>query len=85
MEVPLRCYDAVMRLLRKGVDIPNPLSLDIGSEVDPDRISGDGVTIYPGCRIYGAKTVISAGVKLGAEGVNATVARLFRYVAGRTA
>ncbi|MFH1331294.1 MAG: UDP-N-acetylglucosamine pyrophosphorylase [Actinomycetota bacterium] len=68
MEVPVRGYETAMRLLRKGVDIPNPLSLDIGSEVDPDRISGGGVTIYPGCRIYGGKTVISAGVKLGAEG-----------------
>lgn len=56
------------RWIDKGVDIPNPLSIDIGPEVSLDRISGDGVKIYPGCRIYGAGTVISAGVKLGAEG-----------------
>lgn len=56
-----------MELLRKGVAIPNPSTLDIGPEVDLDRISGQGVTIYPGCRIYGASTVISAGVTLGAE------------------
>jgi UDP-N-acetylglucosamine/UDP-N-acetylgalactosamine diphosphorylase len=62
-----RGLDAVARLIDKGVDIPNPLTLDIGPEVTPDRISGDGVTIYPGCRIYGASTVISAGVTLGAE------------------
>ncbi|MBN1174929.1 MAG: hypothetical protein JXA67_22410 [Micromonosporaceae bacterium] len=68
MELQPRGYEAVRQLLRKGVDIPNPLTLDIGPEVDVNRISGDGVTIYPGCRIYGAKTVISAGVKLGAEG-----------------
>jgi len=68
MEAQPRGYETVMQLLQKGVDIANPLSLDVGPEVDPDRISGDGVTIYPGCRIYGAKTVISAGVKLGAEG-----------------
>jgi bifunctional UDP-N-acetylglucosamine pyrophosphorylase/glucosamine-1-phosphate N-acetyltransferase len=63
-----RGYETAMRLVGKGVDVPNPLSLDVGPEVDPDRVSGSGVTIYPGCRIYGAKTVISAGVKLGAEG-----------------
>ncbi len=58
----------IERLLDKGVEIRNPLSLDIGPEVDPERISGSGVRIYPGCRIYGADTVISAGVQLGAEG-----------------
>ncbi len=57
----------IERLLDKGVQISNPLSLDIGPEVDPERISGAGVRIYPGCRIYGADTVISAGVQLGAE------------------
>ncbi|MGI5939719.1 MAG: UDP-N-acetylglucosamine pyrophosphorylase [Thermoleophilia bacterium] len=55
-------------LLEKGVVIPHPESVYVGGEVDPERISGTGVTIYPGCRIYGAKTVLSAGVKLGAEG-----------------
>ena len=68
MQTQPRGYETVVRLLDKGVAIPNPLSLDIGPEVDPDRISGDGVTIYPGCRIYGPKTVVSAGVRLGAEG-----------------
>jgi UDP-N-acetylglucosamine/UDP-N-acetylgalactosamine diphosphorylase len=42
--------------------------LDVGDDVDVGRISGDQVTLYPGCRIYGAKTVISAGCTLGAEG-----------------
>src|SRR5512136_839050 len=55
-------------LVNKGVDIPNPWTLDIGNEVDPERISGNGVTIYPGCRIYGKSTVISAGAKIGYEG-----------------
>ncbi|NLG65551.1 MAG: UDP-N-acetylglucosamine pyrophosphorylase [Actinobacteria bacterium] len=62
-----RSYDAIIRLLEKGVEIPNPLTVDIGPEVDVDRISSRGVTLYPGCRIYGAKTAISAGVRLGAE------------------
>jgi hypothetical protein len=59
---------AIAALLDKGVNIPIPLSLDIGAEVDVDRISADGVTIHPGCRIRGGRTVISAGVTLGSEG-----------------
>ncbi len=62
-----RAYDAVVQLMDKGVHIPNPLTLDVGAEVDLERISGRDVTLYPGCRIYGAGTVISAGVTLGAE------------------
>jgi UDP-N-acetylglucosamine/UDP-N-acetylgalactosamine diphosphorylase len=63
-----RGYDKVVRLLDKGVAIPNPLSLDIADDVDVDRISGDGVTVHPGCRIHGSRTAISAGCTLGAEG-----------------
>lgn len=55
-------------LLRKGVRMPNPASVEIGDDLDPDRISGDGVTIHAGCRLRGATTVISAGCTLGAEG-----------------
>lgn len=62
-----RSRDAIQQLIDKGVDIPNPLTLDIGPEVALEPISGHGVTLFPGCRIYGAATVISAGVKLGAE------------------
>ena len=58
----------VEALLAKGVRMPNPVTVTIGPEVDSDRISGDGVVIHPGCRIDGAKTVLSAGVVLGAEG-----------------
>lgn len=68
MDMQPRCQEKVARLLHKGITVPNPFSLDIGDEVDIDRIAGDGVVIYPGCRIYGAKTVISAGVRLGADG-----------------
>jgi len=67
MELEPRGRAKVMQLLAKGVTIPNPLTLDVGDEVDPDRISGDGVTLHAGCRLLGAKTVISAGVTLGAE------------------
>jgi len=58
----------VIQLINKGVEIPNPLTLDLGDEVNLDRISGKGVKIYPGCRIYGKDTVISAGSKIGYEG-----------------
>jgi UDP-N-acetylglucosamine/UDP-N-acetylgalactosamine diphosphorylase len=68
MDLQPRCHAKVAALLEKGAQIPNPLSLDIGDEVDLERIAGKGVIIYPGCRIYGSKTVISEGVKLGAEG-----------------
>lgn len=68
MELKPRCFEKVMQLVNKGVDLPNPLSLDIGPEVDIDLISAKDVTIYPGCRIYGEKTVISSGTRLGYEG-----------------
>ncbi len=54
-------------LLQKGVQIPRPESVEIGPEVDPDRISGEGVTIHSGCRIYGEDTVIGPGASVGYE------------------
>ncbi len=53
--------------MKKGVDISNPATIAIGDEVNVEQISGNGVKIYPGCRIYGKKTVISSGCKLGYE------------------
>ncbi len=55
------------KLMDKGVNILNPESVLIGQEVDVDRISGKDVTIYPGVRILGKKTLICDGVKLGRE------------------
>lgn len=55
-------------LLSKGVKIPNPLSVDIDSEVDIEKISGERVSIYSGCKIYGASTLILPGATLGYEG-----------------
>jgi bifunctional UDP-N-acetylglucosamine pyrophosphorylase/glucosamine-1-phosphate N-acetyltransferase len=68
MDIKPRCYDKVIQLINKGVDIPNPLTIDLGDEVNIDRISGKDVRIYPGCRIYGEHTVISAGSQIGYEG-----------------
>jgi bifunctional UDP-N-acetylglucosamine pyrophosphorylase / glucosamine-1-phosphate N-acetyltransferase len=59
--------EKIRRLLDKGVHINNPESLDIGDEVNIDHISSQNVKIYPGCRIYGENTVISADSKLGHE------------------
>jgi len=67
MELTPKARAKITQLLQKGVDIPNPLTLDIGDDVNIDQISAKGVIIYPGCRIYGKKTVISAGSKLGYE------------------
>jgi UDP-N-acetylglucosamine/UDP-N-acetylgalactosamine diphosphorylase len=68
VELKPRSSDKIIQLLEKGVEIPNPLSLDIGDEVKIDHISGNGVKIYPGCRIYGEEMVISEGARIGYEG-----------------
>lgn len=60
--------DLVAVLVAKGVRIGAPATVEIGPDVDPDRISGDGVVIHPGTRIRGARTVISAGCEIGREG-----------------
>ena len=68
MELAPRAEQKIRALIEKGVSIPNPLTLDIGDEVDIDRISACNVVLYPGTRLYGSRTVISAGVVLGREG-----------------
>jgi len=55
------------QLLDKGVRIPCPESVEIGPDIDPERVSGDDVTIYSGCKIFGQKTLIMSGVELGYE------------------
>jgi UDP-N-acetylglucosamine/UDP-N-acetylgalactosamine diphosphorylase len=57
----------VAKLLKKGVRVPNPFSVEIGEEVDLDRISAHGVILHGGSRITGKNTFIGAGVELGAE------------------
>lgn len=54
-------------LVRKGVRIPNPHSVEIGDDVNIDRISGNGVVIHSGCKIYGSSTLILQGARLGYE------------------
>ncbi len=57
----------IEKLLKKGVNIPNPDSIEIGSEVDTDRISGEGVVIYSGCKIFGGSTLILKNTRIGYE------------------
>jgi UDP-N-acetylglucosamine/UDP-N-acetylgalactosamine diphosphorylase len=68
MELKPGASEKIFQLVQKGVDIPNPLTLDIGDDVSVDHISGRAVRIYPGCRIYGGQTVIASGAQLGREG-----------------
>ncbi|NTW77796.1 MAG: UDP-N-acetylglucosamine pyrophosphorylase [Syntrophaceae bacterium] len=67
MDFKPKSYEKIHQLLDKGVNIRNPESLDIGDEVNVNNISSQNVKIYPGCRIYGKNTVISAGSILGYE------------------
>ena len=60
-------HEKVLHLMNKGVSIPNPESVDIGEEVDPEAISGKDVVIYSGCKLYGKHTLVMSGAKLGYE------------------
>jgi len=59
--------DKIIKLMKKGVRIPNPCSVEIGENVEIDRISGRGVVLYSGTKLYGGKTLICADTKLGYE------------------
>ncbi len=59
--------EKIKGLINKGVKITNPNQIDIGDEVNIERISGRGVILYAGCKIFGASTFIGEGVKLGYE------------------
>jgi UDP-N-acetylglucosamine/UDP-N-acetylgalactosamine diphosphorylase len=60
-------FETIEKLIQKGVQIPNPESVQIGPEVNTDRISGDGVKIYSGCKIFGRSAMILQGAQLGFE------------------
>jgi len=57
----------VKALMEKGVKIPNPESVYISENVNPDRISGENVTIYSGCKIMGENTLMMKGSQIGYE------------------
>lgn len=54
-------------LIAKGINIPNPSTVFIGDEVDIERISPDGVTLFSGTKLIGARTLIMPGTVLGYE------------------
>ena len=56
----------VAELLRRGVQIAAPEAVEIGAEVDPNRIAA-GVVIHAGCKVFGAATSIGPGCVLGRE------------------
>ena len=57
----------IAQLIAKGVRVACPESIEIGAEVDIDRISGDGVTIHAGSKIFGDTTIILNGAIIGFE------------------
>lgn len=57
---------SVQKLLRGGVVISCPYSVEIEADVVPERIA-PGVIIHTGCRIAGSQTSIGPGSELGAE------------------
>ena len=57
----------VQAVMERGVRIPNPESVYISGDVNPERISGDNVTIYAGCKIVGSKSLIMKNCTLGYE------------------
>jgi len=57
----------ITALIEKGVKIPNPFSVEISEEVNINLISSEDVTIHSGCKIFGKKTLIMPGVKLGSR------------------
>jgi bifunctional UDP-N-acetylglucosamine pyrophosphorylase/glucosamine-1-phosphate N-acetyltransferase len=63
-----RNHERVERLIERGVSIPAPGGVEIGEEVDLDRIATQGVVFHAGTKVFGAKTLISRGVRLGREG-----------------
>jgi UDP-N-acetylglucosamine/UDP-N-acetylgalactosamine diphosphorylase len=59
--------EKVIELMNRGVRIPAPCSVEIGKEIDIERIAGDGVVFHSGAKIYGEKTLIASGTELGYE------------------
>ncbi len=55
------------KLRAQGVVMPDPDSVYVADDVDITRISGNDVTVFPGCRIAGANTLILPGTRIGYE------------------
>jgi len=53
--------------MKKGVRIPCPHAVEIGDDVDVGRISGYGVVLHSGTKLFGGQTTIGSGAILGYE------------------
>jgi UDP-N-acetylglucosamine/UDP-N-acetylgalactosamine diphosphorylase len=62
----LNLPEKVTCLLKKGVRMTAPFSVEIGNEVNPERIDSS-LIIYGAARICGENTLIAQDVKLGYE------------------
>jgi UDP-N-acetylglucosamine/UDP-N-acetylgalactosamine diphosphorylase len=51
----------------QGVKIPNPEGVEIGDEVELERIRGGRITLHSGTKIYGSSTLILDHATLGYE------------------
>ena len=58
----------ITQIINKGVRIDCPESVEIGNDVDVDKISGQGVVIHAGSKILGDATLILRDAKIGFEG-----------------
>ena len=56
----------IEEVLARGVQIAAPGAVEIGPEVDPQRLA-PGVVIHAGCKIFGEQTSIGPGCVLGRE------------------
>lgn len=54
-------------LIEKGVRIPASDQVWIDDNIDPDRISGERVVLFPGTRLSGASTLVLSGAQIGEE------------------
>lgn len=62
-----RSDENIAELIKKGVRLPTPDSVEIYESVDIRRIEAQGVTIHAGCKVLGEKTMICPGAELGYE------------------
>ncbi len=58
----------IAQIINKGVRIDCPDSIEIGNEVDVDKISSQGVVIHAGSKIFGKATLILRNARIGFEG-----------------
>lgn len=67
MTTDFKLNNKIIALMKKGVRIPCPYSVEIGEDVDANRISGYGVVLHSGTKLFGGQTTIGSSVILGYE------------------